>query len=381
MSASETDLLVIGGGLVGLSIAACCARKRLRVTVLERERAGSRASWAGAGMLMCRPWPRPAEGESDYHDLVLESIRLHEAWAADLKAETGIDAGFVRCGALELLTPEDETPAQLNNLERLLEGCRTRGVRAEKLSVAAAQALEPNLNLFGCTGALHFPDDAQVRNNRLCRAMAVLCRQLGVMIKEEVDVADVLTEGSEVCGAIARDGSRYHAGKVAVTAGAWTAQFPTLVKAAPRAARIEPVRGQILCYQGPQGLCQRLLTTGHHYLVSRPDGVILAGSTMERVGFSTVTTPEGQAALRGFAVNLLPALKNIEPLMGWADVRPGLKGAHPLLGPVPGIEGLFIAAGHYRSGITLAPISGAILAEMLTGHPAPALAEPLLPRN
>ncbi len=102
---------------------------------------------------------------------------------------------------------------------------------------------------------------------------------------------------------------------------------------------------------------------------------------MERVGFSTVTTPEGIAALKTFAESLLPDLKSIEPLMGWADVRPGLKGPHPLVGPVPGIEGLYVAAGHYRSGITLAPITGILVAEMIAGKPVPAIAEPLLPKN
>lgn len=381
MSAARPEVLVVGGGLVGLSIADCCARAGLSVEILERERAGARASWAGAGMLMCRPWPKPPEGESDYHDLVFESIKLHEAWAARLLEETGIDVGFVRCGALELIGAGRAAPANDENIRRLLEGCAQRGIPAERITSAQARALEPKTALSAYAEALHFPSDAQVRNNRLGRALAVSCRQQGVQIREGQNVSDLWMESGGVRGVQMQDGSRIAGSKVVLAAGAWTSQIPSLVKAVPRAARIEPVRGQILCYRAPQGLCRRLLTAGHLYLVPRPDGVILAGSTMERVGFSTVTTPEGLAALKAFAESLLPDLKGIEPLMGWADVRPGLKGPHPLVGPVPGVDGLFVAAGHYRSGITLAPITGILVAEMIAGKPAPAMAEPLLPKN
>jgi glycine oxidase len=380
MSSSRPEVLVVGGGLVGLSIADCSVRLGLSVEILERERAGARASWAGAGMLMCRPWPKPPEGESDYHDLVFESIKLHEAWAARLLEETGIDVGFVRCGALELIGLDRVSPAGDDNIRRLLDGCAQRGIPAERITPAQARALEPKADLSGYGDALHFPSDAQVRNNRLGRALAVSCRQQGVQIREGQNISDLWMEGGRVRGILTQDGGRIEASQVVLAAGAWTPQFPSLVKAMPRAARIEPVRGQILCYRAPQVLCRRLLTTGHLYLVPRPDGVILAGSTMERVGFSTVTTPEGQAALKAFAESLLPDLKGLEPLMGWADVRPGLKGPHPLVGPVPGVDGLFVAAGHYRSGITLASITGTIVAELLAGRPAPAMAEPLLPK-
>lgn len=377
---TSSDILIVGGGLVGLSVARCCARLGRSVTLLERERVGSRASWAGAGMLTCHPWPKPPEGESDYHDLVLESIKLHEAWAGELRDETGIDVGFVRCGALELIGPERSSTASQDNIARMLQGCVQRGIRSERISLAEAARLEPNTRLDGFREAVHFPDDGQVRNNRLGRALAASCRNLGVRIVEGVSVADVDTDGTAARGAICTDGARYMGGKVVITTGAWTPQILSLVKAAPRSAKIEPIRGQILCYQAPVGLCTRLLTTEHRYLVPRPDGVILAGSTMEFAGFSTVTTPEGQDSLRTLAESLLPALKGIEPLMGWADVRPGLKGIHPMLGPVPGVENLYMAAGHFRTGITLAPLTGLLLAEILAGKAVPALAEPLLPK-
>ena len=122
MSEPIADLLIVGAGVIGLSLAEATARRGLRVAVLERERAASRASWAGAGMLNCRPWPRTRT--PDYHDLVIASRKLYEPWAARLKEETDIDVGFRRCGALELFPQARATPDEMADLERMLEGCR-----------------------------------------------------------------------------------------------------------------------------------------------------------------------------------------------------------------------------------------------------------------
>jgi len=376
-----SDLLVVGGGVIGLNIAERAVRRGLRVTLLERERLGTRASWAGAGMLNSRPWPKPPEGDPDYHDLVIASIRLHATDAARLHAETGIDPGFVRCGALELLTPERAAPAAQTNIARLLEGCAARDVRATYLSPHETQDLEPGLNGSGLIGALHFPDDAQIRSPRYVRALIVSCKQRGVHIREGTDVADVWVEQARACGVVLKDGTHVAANNVVISSGAWAARLPKLTKAVPRTAKIEPVRGQIVCFQARPALVTRLLTAEQRYLVPRPDGVILVGSTMERVGYEVATTPEAQADLRAFAEALLPELKGVEPLKGWADLRPGLKGRHPLAGPVPSVAGLYIAAGHYRSGITLAPITAEALVALLCGEKCPVDFGPWMPES
>jgi glycine oxidase len=378
MSASTPDLLIVGGGVIGLGLADAAARRGLKVTLLERERVGARASWAGAGMLNGRPWPRVRT--PDYHDLVLASKKLYPEWSARLLEETDVDIGLKTCGALELYPPERATKEGLENLERMLSGCRARGVRAERITSRQARELEPGLNADGLAAIVHLPDDGQIRTPRLSKALAVACRQRGVEIQEGLDVADVWAEGGRVKGVVARDGTRHAAGKVAVCAGAWTGQFPALNAAAPRTGKIEPVRGQIVCYQAPRPLATRLLTVEHHYLVPRPDGITLAGSTMEHVGFEAVTTPEALADLRAFAEKLLPGLKGLEPLSHWADVRPGLKGSHPILGPVPGVAGLFVAAGHFRNGLILAPVTAEVLAALVAGEEPPVEIGPWLPQ-
>jgi glycine oxidase len=384
------DVLVVGGGVVGLSVAESAARREMSVLLLERERLGARASWAGAGMLNCRPWPKarpkqpgaaPCNAEPDYFDLLIASLKLHEEWAARLRDETEIDVGFSRCGAVEIYTHSAEDAKRLGQLERLIEGCEERGVPCKQLTASEVSALEPELNTRDVATALHLPGDAQVRPPRLVRALALSCRQREAVLKEGVAVSDLCIEDGRVTGVIAADGTRYSAGNVVICMGAWTGEFKALTRLAPRAASIEPVRGQIVCYQTPAPLCSHLVTVGERYLVPRPDGVLLVGSTTERVGFEAVTTPEGQTMLRYFAEKLFPTLLNNAPLQGWADLRPGLKGQHPLMGPVPGVKGLYVAAGHYRNGLCLAPVTGEIIVSLIRNEQPPVPPEPWLPRS
>jgi len=381
MKGSVPDVLVVGGGVIGLSVAECAARREMSVLLLERERLGARASWAGAGMLNCRPWPKARPGEPDYFDLLIASIKLHEEWAARLREETDMDVGFQHCGAVEVYTHSPEDAKRLGQLTRLIEGCEERGVRCQQLTAGELHALEPELNTSDVVTALLLPGDAQFRPPRFVRALARSCRQREATLKEGVAVADICIEDGRVTGVLASDGTRYSALNVVLCMGAWTGQLKALSRAVPRAAGIEPVRGQIVCYQTPAPLCSRLVTVGERYVVPRPDGVLLVGSTTERAGFEAVTTQEGQTMLRYFAEKLLPTLLNNAPLQGWADLRPGLKGPHPLLGPVPGLQGLFVAAGHYRNGLCLAPLTGEIIVSLIRNEPPPLSPEPWLPKQ
>lgn len=370
----EIDLLIVGGGAIGLSVADCALREGLRVEVLDRGVHGQEASWAGAGMLTCRPFPRKHPGQPDYYDLVLLSGRLHKEWAARLREETGIDTGYRVSGAIELLLPgggPDRSagilPAPSPNrreLESRLAGCRERGVRAQMLDAAEARALEPELGASaGAEGAAFFPDEAQIRNPRFVRALAASVTKRGGILSAGQAAADIAFDPSsgKVRGVRLAGGQLRAAGNVAVCAGAWSAQFPTLLQLLPTAAKIEPVRGQILCYQTDPGLAARMMTCGNHYIVPRGDGVLLVGATHEHAGFVKETTDEGRRELEQFGHAVLPALKNLQPVKSWAGLRPGMKGRHPLIGPVHGAQGLFIAAGHYRNGLTLAPATATVL--------------------
>lgn len=331
-------------------------------------------------MLQYRPYPKRAPDAPDYHDLVKTSVAFHEQWAERLAFETDIDVGFVRCGSLELVSEERATQDVLEKHERMLEGAQERGVRVSRLTAVEAAEIEPGLSTAGLQYALHYPDDAQFRNPRFLKATALSCRMREATIREGINVAEVWVDGGRARGVIAGDGTRYEAGQTVICVGAWTAQIEALTENVRRAGKIKPVKGQIVCYDLREKLCSNLLTHGDRYLVPRPDGVLLVGSTSEKVGFDGRTTPEGQAALRGFAESMLPAIKGIEPTMGWADLRPGLNGLHPIMGPVPEVEGLYMAAGHYRNGLCLAPVTAEIISAYVSGREPPVAADPWRPR-
>jgi len=398
------DVLIVGGGAIGLCLADELLRGGARVTVLDKGPVGQEASWAGAGMLTCRPRYKATPGEADYYDLCGLSVKLHKEWSERLLSETGIDVGYRVCGAIELLAgsigeassrtsllykealpdlpPEKEELRR--NLDAFIATCNERGVRARKLDARQVRELEPQL--CEVAGGIEFPDEPQVRNPWFVRALAANVRRMGGVIREGVEVADLdlvpasgsnppgdrsvpatraNAPGTRVVGVKLKNGEKIAAGAVAICAGAWAGQLPALVDAAPVTKKIEPVRGQLLCYQADPKLAQRLLTYGNHYIVPRGDGVLLVGATHEKAGFEKKVTEAGMEELARFGQALLPALTNVRLLKAWSGLRPGMKGRHPVVGPVTKIHGLYVAGGHYRNGLTLAPATAELLAALI----------------
>lgn len=362
----KPDVLIIGGGVIGLAIAERAQRDGLQTTVLDKGPMGAESSWAGAGMLTCRPRPRHVPGQLDYHDLTHYSVSLYREWAARLFEETGVDTGYRVCGALEVaLAGFNPNPArEKTDFNTWAEACNSRGIRARVIDAKEAAELEPNLQRE-IAGVLEFPDEAQVRSPWLTRALSASILKNGGLLKPGIEAADIDICGSSVQGVVLADGQKISASRVVVCTGAWTAGLPSLIKIAPRCARIHPVRGQLLCYESERGLCRRLLTSSGHYIVPREDGVVLVGATQEDAGFEKATTPEGLHELEAFAQRIVPAFRLKKPAKSWSGLRPGLKGKHPVLGPVPGISGLFVAAGHYRNGFTLAPATAELVVDSI----------------
>jgi len=374
------DLLIVGGGAIGLSLADCALRNGLRVTLIDKGPLGQEASWAGAGMLTCRPRLNRNPGSTDYHDLCLLSVKLHAQWSQRLLADTGIDIGYRVCGALELMFRSNDPAEYADLLENIVPGSNARGIPAIVLSQSEARNLEPALSVE-VSGAVHFPGEAQVRNPRFLKALIKNVQRLGGELIENRAVADIDVTAGRVAGVKLVDGTVLHVGAVAVCAGAWTSQLARVVKLAPASAKISPVRGQLLAYKLDPKIAARLLTAGNHYIVPRGDGVLLVGATHENVGFEKAATAEGEAELTQFGHRILPILKESRPVQSWSGLRPGLKGRHPLLGAVPGVQGLFISAGHYRNGLTLAPASAELLVDTILGRSPQISVENWTPRE
>ena len=373
--------MIVGGGVVGLSLADCALREGLSVKVLDKGPMGREASWAGAGMLTCRPRPKRNGAEYDYHDLKLLSVKLHAEWARRLLEETGIDVGHRVCGAIELIVHSNDTPTQRQaaaSFQEWIDACNARGVRARMISAAEACRLEPALTR-DFASAIEFPDEAQVRNPRFVRALLASIKMKGGELCEGRQVADLFIENDTCRGVVLANGEKLQSKAVAICAGAWTAQFPALARAVPAITKIAPVRGQILCYQTDPKLAQRLLTLDNHYLVPRGDGVLLVGATHDNAGFDKSITEEGTRELQEFGHWILPELRKLKPVHTWAGLRPGLKGKHPILGPVSKIAGLFINAGHYRNGLNLAPASAQIVLSTILAKTPEIPVKPWLP--
>jgi glycine oxidase len=351
------DCLIIGGGVIGLSLAYELAGHGQRVVVLDRGEPGREASWAGAGILP----PGNSETATDsYERLAGLSGELHPQWAAELRDATGIDTGYRRCGGIHIA---NET--SISSLEAEIRYWRHRRIEVEPLASEMLADVEPALTTDQAqiSAAYLLPGEAQLRNPWHLRALLAACAARGVTIRpnEAIQGFDVhaqrMTAVRTASGSIAADA-------VCITSGAWTAE---ILRPLGPELPIRPVRGQIVLFHPPRPLLRQIVNCGARYLVPRDDGRLLAGSTEEDVGFDKRTTSEGVAGLIDFATQLVPALTEAKVERTWAGLRPGTPDGLPYLGRVPGFENLFIAAGHYRSGLSLSPATAVVMSRLIRG--------------
>ena len=344
----KTDFLVVGAGIIGLSTAWELARSGASVVVVDRGLAGRESSWAGGGMLFpLWPW--------DYADAVTaltdRGRALYPDWVGELWQASGIDPEYRQTG-LVALPPAD--------FDRARAWCATRGLRAE---LVPGKEIAPALASHQKT--LWLPDAAQVRNPRLLRALTVALGARSVPVLENVVVREIALEGMRATGVIT-DRGPMSAGAVVVCAGAWS---KVLLGECSEGADIFPVRGQMLLYRAPAGILPAMVLQGDNYLIPRMDGHILAGSTSEYTGFEKRPTAEAASELHLAAMRTLPALNDLRPIMHWAGLRPGSPGNVPVIARHPGIDDLYLNAGHFRYGITMAPAAAKILASLALGAP------------
>lgn len=349
------DALVVGGGLIGCAVAAELAARGLRVVVVERGEPGCEASGAAAGMLNPQA---DAREPSPFFDLALESRELYPEWSRVLREETGIDVGYRRTGYLRCLT--GEAPG-LEEARAAAAWQWARGLRVEDRTRSAlprevAERLAPEIS-----AALFFPDEAVVDPRKLTRAAWLSAERRGARVLTGVAVRRLLLERG-ACRGVDTDAGPIEAQTVVDAAGAWAAAFDERV-----AAPVEPVRGQIVEIRLAGRPLETVVSSEEVYVVPRPDGTALLGSTMERVGFRRDVTAGAVGGLLGGAQRLLPEIGSARFLTAWAGLRPGTPDGWPLLG-ASSIEGLVFATGHFRSGILLAPSTARRMADLLTGR-------------
>lgn len=352
----KTDVLIIGGGVIGLATARALCRKGIRrITILERGSPGREASHAAAGMLAPNA---ETEQLDDFFRICNESNKLYPEFAAELQDETNIDIELDRQGTLYVaLTEEDST-----EIKRRFEWQRAAGLAVEHLGARETRAIEPFLSP-DVRESLFFPEDWQVENRKLLEALEKSARARGVEIRENAFVTELLIENGKAVG-VQTETEKYFASHVVLATGAWT----SLIEAENlRMPPVKPIRGQMIAFQTAKRLFQKVIYSPRGYLVPRADGRILAGATVEDVGFDKNVTRAGIEFLHENTLEIAPSLVNLEIAENWAGLRPLAADGLLILGSFPHVENLTLATAHYRNGILLAPLTAEILAEKITG--------------
>jgi glycine oxidase len=349
------EVIVVGGGVIGLSIAWELARHGVAVGLLEQGTVGREASWAGAGML---PPGNSAEAKSPEAKLRAASHGLWPDWSARLREETGIENGYLRCGGLTVSLAQRDP-----DFDAALAGWIAEGVAIEQTAEFDARERWPFLG-SEVRQAFFLREMGQVRNPRHLKALEAACAQAGVDIFPGQPVVEI-DRGEDRVLAVQTPQRRWESDEFVFAGGAWSTH---LVGLAGIEFPVEPVRGQIVLLESRPLPFRCIIEQGRRYLVPRADGKILVGSTEERVGFLKANTAEAVSELIRFAVGTVPALSSAKFDQAWSGLRPYYQGGLPMIGRVPGLKNASIAAGHFRSGLQLSPITAVMMRRVILGE-------------
>jgi glycine oxidase len=344
----QTDFLIVGGGMVGLTSAQILLQAGYHVTLVERNTVGHEASWAGGGILspLC-PW--------DYQEpvtrLALRGMDMFCEAAFALHADTGIDPEYQRSGML--LLPPYQT-------ELATQWCTQHQFALLHVNLAD--------HLHGQQGpGLLLPEVAQVRNPRMLHALRKRVEMLGGIILEQQEVQKIEIAGERVVALHTSQG-KLVAGAYIVAAGAWS---KALLGEHALNMDIRPIRGQILLFKFDTPPFRQILLKENLYLIPRRDGHVLVGSTLEDVGFDKSTTVEARDSLLRGVHGIFPGWKDLQPVQHWAGFRPGSPDNIPSIGRHPNLTNLFANSGHFRYGVTMSLASAELLLNDIEGRPQP----------
>jgi glycine oxidase len=361
-----SDVVVIGGGIIGLAVAFYLSRERLRVTLVERGAVGREASWAAAGYLSFQgssntPGPRL--------EIARTSCRMYHSWMQELAELTPADTGFLRCGLLELCLDE----AEAREAKQRADWQQAAGYAVRWLDTASLYKRHPHLAPdLPVHGGLLFPEVAQVRPPRLLRALTEATLRLDVQIREYSPVTAITRSGDRVTGVTLANGEHLAAPIVLNAAGSWASKIAPEMAFMP----VKPIKGTIVLLEVPAPPTREILASSRGSIYTRADNHLLLGATVEDVGYDQHVRLEAVHTLVRQGIALMPQLKDASLVTAWSGLRPFSHDNLPYIGPVPGLDGAYAAAGHYRSGILLAPITGLLCKEMLMQHPPTLPLEP-----
>lgn len=363
-------VFIVGGGVIGLSLAWQLSREGLAVTVIERDAIGKATSWAAAGILPPANFDRATDPIDRLRGF---SHQLFPKWADELQSITGIDVGLRRCGGWYLADTRGEQASMLgmtgywDELDIRCESVPVADVARREPAIASwiqnehANGKAANEQSAGEKSAWWVPDEYQIRPPRYLQALHQACLIEGATFIEGVNVSDLYQDGDHAFVTV-NDGTRYEADAVVVCGGAWTGSVADRLQLHQS---LIPVRGQILLLKTDQPLLKSVVNVGQRYVMCRDDGSTLVGSCEEEVGFQLGTDSETLAALKSFAVDLIPELSGAKELASWSGLRPLTFDGFPMIGRVPSMESVYVASGHFRSGFHLSPGTAIAMTQLI----------------
>jgi glycine oxidase len=351
---SQVKALVIGGGIIGASIAWRLASEGVRTVVFERGRLGVEASWAAAGLIGPQA---EAHEPGAFFDLALAAKLSFDSIIDRLTRESGVDPEYDDHGVLYVAFDE----AMRTELGARARWQRAAGGEVHELSPREAFRLAPVLS-EKIVYALHMPTNRRVENRKLTLAYINAAVNAGAEFREGARVDSIAVESARATGIRLDDGTLESADFVINAAGAWSSEIRGLEE---DRIRFYPVRGQILCFDARPGLIGPSLFSRAGIIVPRRDGRILAGSIFEDAGFNKSVTLDGMERILRAARTLVPSLASIPFREAWAGLRPATDDLLPVLGVSPTVANVFYAAGHFRSGILLSALTGEVIADLV----------------
>jgi glycine oxidase len=336
---------IVGGGVMGCSVAMSAAELGADVVVLERAVPGAEASSAAAGILGAQV---ELDGRTEAAELLVRARTGWAAWATRLREASGIDVGYRNTGVLRVAC----TAAEGDELVREVAYQGTLGLEARLLDGSQARVVEPQL-APSVVAAAYFPRDAQVDPPALLRALMVaLSRARGVSVRAGTGVERLLVEAGKCVGVLVDDGE-LRADATVLAAGSWSSLVPGVPAEVPM---VRPVRGQMVLLDERPPQLRTIVFGEGTYVVPRGDGRVLCGSTMEHVGFRKEVTAAGIHAILSGSLACVPSLGAAQLAGTWSNFRPHARGHIALVGASP-LPGLFLATGHHRNGILLSKVT------------------------